>query len=271
MNQASTILIEKEIRKIIFTNQLDEFCGYLNSFPDYLKVIREHTELFENEIKSFSIKAAKENIHINKNTVGYDFLLNSLGKYSSKHHNHLVACNKTENTKILVIEEDIEEVNFFDVDDIKIKHSKPGRPKSSKNKKNDFTDLPKYTVTKDNFLDAVRDIVWYKEGLKANEILEFLIFDESFKKFIYHQLYNNRHLFKIVQSFHKNIEVKRIYSANKRTGYFYDGRLVSLCELAKITGKSKQILSYRMKKGMNHFQAINEEINANMARKNPGE
>lgn len=257
MEQYNSQLIEQKVKEIIFNKQLDEFCGYTNSFPDYLKVINENPSLFEQTLKTFCADAIKKNLDINKNTVGYNFLYDNLFYLSSKNLE-----NKTENDRI----------NFYDFPEVnKIQSSKPGRPKGAKNKIR-YDELPKYEVNKDNLLNALKDLIWYKPGLKAKELLTYLSFDESIKKYIFWQLHQNSSLlWKKTSIKYKNSVVERFMPIEKRNGYYFNGEIVTLTELAKLTGKSKQILSYRMKKGMNHFQAINDEINANMARKNPGE
>lgn len=257
MEQYNSQLIEQKVKEIIFNKQLDEFCGYTNSFPDYLKVINENPSLFEQTLKTFCADAIKKNLDINKNTVGYNFLYDNLFYLSSKNIE-----NTTENNRI----------NFYDFPEVnKIKSSKPGRPKGAKNKIR-YDELPKYEVNKDNLLNALKDLIWYKPGLKAKELMTYLSFDESIKKYIFWQLHQNSALlWKKTSTKYKDSVVERFMPIEKRNGYYFNGEIVTLTELAKLTGKSKQILSYRMKKGMNHFQAINEEINANMARKNPGE
>jgi hypothetical protein len=266
MEQYNSQLIEQKVKEIIFSRQLDEFSGYCNSFPDYLNVINNNRDLFEQTLKTFCADALKNNLEINKNTVGYDFLKDNLFYLSSKSQDQV---KKPQVAKHVEVDD---EINFYDYPETKkITHLKPGRPKGAKNK-DKFNDLPKYEVNKENLLNAIKDLIWYKPGLKAIELIEYLSFDESLKSYIYRQLhqYSALHWIKTSKQF-KNINVERFMPISKRNAYYFNGELVSLSELAKLSGKSKQILSYRIKKGMNHFQAINEEINEKMARKNPGE
>jgi hypothetical protein len=256
MEQYNSQLIEQRVKEIIFSRQLDELSGYSNSFPDYLNVINNNPDLYKQTLKTFCYQAIKDNLPINKNTVGYDFLFNNLFHLSSKNQENL------KNTQTVLDDENIENK--------KITHLKPGRPKGAKNKEM-FDELPKYEVNKENLTNALIDLIWYKPGLKAIEILQYLSFEESLKKYIAWQLHQLSGLYwKKTSNKYKNVTVERFMPMKNRDAYYYNGELVSLTELAKLTGKSKQILSYRMKKGMNHFQAINEEINEKMARKNPG-
>lgn len=266
MEQYNYQLIERQVRDIIFNKQLDEFCGYSNSFPDYLNVIKNNKDLFEETLKTFCHQAIEKRLEINKNTVGYDFLKDNFYHLSSQNQ------NQKQKQKVIKEVEIDDEINFYDCAETKtIKHLKPGRPKGAKNKEK-FDELPKYEVTKDNLTNALKDLIWYKPGLKAIELIEYLSFDESLKNYVYRHLhqYSALHWIKTTKQI-KNINVERYMPIGNRNGYYYNGKIVSLSELAKLTGKSKQILSYRIKKGMNHFQAINEEINEKMARKNPGE
>ena len=78
MEQYNYQLIERQVKEIIFTKQLDDLCGYSNSFPDYLNVIKNNPDLYQQTLKTFCHQAIENKLPINKNTVGYDFLKNNL-------------------------------------------------------------------------------------------------------------------------------------------------------------------------------------------------
>jgi hypothetical protein len=192
---------------------------------------------------------------IDKNSVGYDFLNDRLGHLSNRKL-------KTKNTEDITPELLSQEV---------VEKRKVGRPKGSKNiiKMN----IPQHEIIDSQIISAVQDIIWYKPGMLAIEIVSQLKYDNSIEKLIYAKLHEhaNVHWKKYVVKLPKSKSIERYYPIKDRSGYYYNGELLSLGEISKITGKSKQILSYRIKKGMNHIEAINTQIKENMIRKNPGQ
>lgn len=145
-----------------------------------------------------------------------------------------------------------------------------GRPKGSKNKKETPMKPPTHNVVETTIVPALQDIIWYQEGMKANEIMNYINADESIKKKIYAKLHeNNGKLWekRIVGKLHNGANIERYYPLTTRKGYFYNGEILSLSKLAVASGMAKQTLSYRISKGQNHIDAINNEINENMRRK----
>ena len=255
MNENIFEAVKSQVESIIFNRELDSLSGYNLSFPDYMLVINTHKSIYQTELKAFVSNAIANKIQIDKNSVGYDFLNDRLGHLSSKK-------SKKKNTEYITPEYQNHEV---------LEKRKVGRPLGSKNKPS--LNIPIHTVNLDNLISAVQDIIWYKQGLKAIEILSYLNYDKSIERVIYGKLaqFNKTHWVITKQKLNNYKTLERYYSIKDRSGYFYNGQLMSLGEISKITGKSKQILSYRIKKGMNHIEAINTEIKENMIRKNPGQ
>lgn len=149
-------------------------------------------------------------------------------------------------------------------------HKGKGRPKGSKNKKQDEMKPPTHNVVEASIVAALQDIIWYQEGLKANEIMNYINADESIKKKIYAKLHeNNGKLWekRVVGKLYNGNNIERYYPLTTRKGYFYNGEIMSLSKLAETSGMAKQTLSYRISKGLNHIDAINNEIKENMRRK----
>ena len=145
-----------------------------------------------------------------------------------------------------------------------------GRPKGSKNKKEILMKPPTHNVVETTIIQALQDIIWYQDGMKANEIMNYINADESIKKKIYAKLHEqNGKLWekRVVGKLHNGANIERYYSITTRKGYFYEGEILSLIKLAEKVGMAKQTLSYRINKGINHIDAINNEINENMRRK----
>lgn len=255
MNENIFEAVKSQVESIIFNRELDTLSGYVLSFPDYMFVINTHKSLYQTELKAFISHAITNRIQIDKNSVGYDFLNDRLGHLSNKKL-------KTKNTENITPELLSQEV---------IEKRKVGRPKGSKNivKMN----IPQHEIIDSQIISAVQDIIWYKPGMLAIEIVSQLKYDNSIEKLIYAKLheYANVHWKKYVVKLPKSKSIERYYPIKDRSGYYYNGELLSLGEISKITGKSKQILSYRIKKGMNHIEAINTQIKENMIRKNPGQ
>lgn len=145
-----------------------------------------------------------------------------------------------------------------------------GRPKGSKNKKENPMKPPTHNVVETTIIPALQDIIWYQDGMKANEIMNYINADDSIKKKIYAKLHeNNGKLWekRIVGKLHNGANIERYYPLTPRKGYFYNGEILSLSKLAETSGMAKQTLSYRISKGQNHIDAINNEIKENMRRK----
>jgi hypothetical protein len=145
-----------------------------------------------------------------------------------------------------------------------------GRPKGSKNKKQEEMKPPVHKVDDKTIVPALQDIIWYADGLKANEIMQYIEADESIIKLIYGKLHENagklweKRVCGITPS---GAKIERFYPLTPRKGYFFNGEILTLSVLARITGMAKQTLSYRISKGLNHIDAIKNQINENMKRK----
>jgi hypothetical protein len=145
-----------------------------------------------------------------------------------------------------------------------------GRPKGSKNKKQEEMKPPTHKIDEKSIVAALQDIIWYAEGLKANEIFKYIEADESITKKIYGKLHENAGKLwdkRVCGTLHNGAKIERYYPLTPRKGYFYNGEIHTLSSLATLTGIAKQTLSYRISKGVNHIDAINKEINENMRRK----
>jgi hypothetical protein len=145
-----------------------------------------------------------------------------------------------------------------------------GRPKGSKNKKQEEMKPPTHKINEKTIVAALQDIIWYQEGLKANEIFKYVEADESITKKIYAKLHENAG--KLWEKRQCGItpsgaKIERYYPLTPRKGYFFNGEILTLSVLARTAGMAKQTLSYRISKGQNHIDAINNEINDNMRRK----
>jgi hypothetical protein len=240
--------LSREIYSFVAQNKLEKIPGFKESFPEYKKVYDDYYDLYEEKVSLFCETIIKNNSLLTVENISEFFLTNFKHLYDNGyvHKKTKTAIAKTNLTP------------------------KPkGRPKGSSNKKEVPFELPKYQVTEENFVHCLTDLMWYKQGLKAKELFTYLEYDQTLEKKLYWLLHKHTGLcWKKTQKAYKNFNVERFYAIGERTGYYYEGKILSLSELAKITGKSKQILSYRIKKGMSHFQAISEEINTNMVRKN---
>jgi len=62
MEQYNYQLIERQVKEIIFTKQLDDLCGYSNSFPDYLNVIKNNPDLYQQTLKTFCHQAIEKKL-----------------------------------------------------------------------------------------------------------------------------------------------------------------------------------------------------------------
>lgn len=146
---------------------------------------------------------------------------------------------------------------------------KAGRPKGSKNKpKEVMITLPIHQVNDQNFIDAIKDLLWYRSGMMANEIIKYLEHDESITKLIYAKLheYDKKHWVEKKISGKYGRPIYKWYAIGERKGYFYNGKLYSLTKLAEEVGMNKVTLWKRIKSGMNHIEAINNPIKENMVR-----
>lgn len=145
-----------------------------------------------------------------------------------------------------------------------------GRPKGSKNKTENLMKPPTHNVNEETIVAALQDIIWYQDGLKANEIIQYINADEKLTKKIYGKLHENAGKLwekRIVGQLYNGKKVERYYPLTTRKGYYYEGEMYTLNKLAEKVGMAKQTLSYRINKGMNHVDAINVEIKEQMRRK----
>jgi len=255
MNEKVYESVKSQVESIIFNRELDNLSGYYLSFPDYINVIHDNQNLYKSELQTFINYAICNNLSIDKNTVGYDFLTERLGHLSYKYANQ-----KKENIEDIIISPENQEIS---------NKRKVGRPKGSKNiiKVN----IPRHKIIDSQIIPAIQDLIWYRSGMLAKEIINQLDLDESIVKLAFGKLheYSGTHWIKQKKKLPNGGICERYYPIKDRSGYFYDGKLMSLGEISKITGKSKQILSYRIKKGLNHIEAINNQINDKMIRRNP--
>lgn len=145
-----------------------------------------------------------------------------------------------------------------------------GRPKGSKNKTENLMKPPTHNVEDETIVAALQDIIWYQDGMKANEIMNYIVADEKLKKKIYAKLHENAGKLwekRTVGQLYNGAKIERFYPLTTRKGYFYNGETLTLNKLAEKVGMAKQTLSYRISKGINHIDAINNEIKENMRRK----
>lgn len=139
---------------------------------------------------------------------------------------------------------------------------KVGRPKGSKNKEKIIIySLPIYSVNDKNFYYAILDLLWYRNGLTAKQIVDQLECSEFLKSYIYAFINSNVNVYwtkKKINNYSKSFEV--FFPIKERTGYFYDGDLLSLTKISSILNINKVTLWKRIKSGMNHLEAIEKPI-----------
>lgn len=150
-----------------------------------------------------------------------------------------------------------------------IEIKKRGRPAGSKNKsKVKEINLPIHSVNDQNFIDAIKDLLWYKQGLMASQIISHLDHDHSVTNLLYAKLHQYDGVFwkesKIIGRYGKPIF--KWYPIDDRKGYFYKDKIRSITNIAELTGMNKVTLWKRIKSGMNHIEAINTPIDTKMVR-----
>lgn len=240
----------QRIHSMIYKRELDTFCG-IGKFSSYWDMIYAD-QGYADKLRSFVrqnhdrlIKEYKITGKIDKNIVVYDFIAPTYFGYESP--------------KITQNEEILEE---------KVKRA-VGRPKGSKNKEKEVKmKLPKYQCNNETLVDAMRCILWYRPYLLASDVVSYLDISDDLKRFAYVQLNKNKEMFEVHTKYVLGKRIQTIEAKGSRRGYFYGGKLVSLTDLANECGKSKQILTYRInKKKMHHTEAMNENLDTNMARR----
>ena len=163
-------------------------------------------------------------------------------------------------------------VKKIKVEPVIVEEIKPrgkGRPKGSKNKPKEIkTNIPIHTVNDQNFIDAIKDILWYSNGLMAKQIIDHLEHDESITKFLYAKLheYKNTHWVEKRITGRYGKPIFKWYPIGERKGFFYAGKLRSITNMAEHIGMNKVTLWKRIKSGMNHIEAINKPIDDKMVR-----
>ena len=144
-----------------------------------------------------------------------------------------------------------------------------GRPKGSKNKPKEIKlSIPVHPVNDQDYIDAIKDILWYKNGLMAKQIIDHLEHDESITKLLYAKLheYKNIHWTERRISNRYGKPIYLWYPIGERKGYFYQGKLRSITNIAECISMNKVTLWKRIKSGMNHIEAINKPIDDKMIR-----
>lgn len=248
-NQQILIYISK-----LLTEINDKFNFYTKiEDPDLFKnILFDCLESNQNEIQNI--------IHSNNDMAMKKFLFNNFIRPT-----YFPEVNQTPvvyNTKPLVKTEFKKEV-------IVEENRGKGRPKGSKNKPKEIKlSIPVHPVNDQNYIDAIKDILWYKNGLMAKQIIDQLEHDESITKLLYAKLHEYKNIHwterRINNRYGKPIYLW--YPIGERKGYYFDGKLRSITNIAECICMNKVTLWKRIKSGMNHIEAINKPIDDKMIR-----
>jgi hypothetical protein len=252
-NQKILIYVSKLLTEI---NDKFNFYTKIEDQNLFRKILFDCLEQNQNEIQRI--------IHSKNDMDMKRFLFNNFIKptYFPEYNNVQVISSKPVPTKPIIKTEIKKEV---------IEEAKrgKGRPKGSKNKPKDIiVNIPTHSVYDQNFLEAVKDILWYRPGITAKTIVDHLDCDESIIALIYGKISQYTNVYwresKIRNRYGKVITL--YYPIGERKGYYYEGKLRSITNMAECISMNKVTLWKRIKSGMNHIEAINKPIDDKMIR-----